>query len=88
MAFARATRVCSPEDSTPHFTFRNFSRSNWANQSMDPLRQTLGPAEQAEDTEILLHRQIPWERSINGCEIRAPQRLGAACRKSHPIDMD
>jgi hypothetical protein len=29
MAFARATRVCTPEDSTPHFTFRNFSRTKW-----------------------------------------------------------
>ena len=59
-----------------------------ADQSIGALRQTIDPVEQAEDTKILLHRQIPGERSINGCKIRAPQRLGAACRKIHPVDMD
>ena len=59
-----------------------------ADQSIDALRQTLDPVKQAEDTEILPHGQIPRERGIEGSEIRAPHRLGAVCRKSHPVDTD
>ena len=65
-----------------------FFQIELANQSIYALRQTLDPVEQAEDTEILLHRQIPRERRINGCVIRVPQHFAAACRKIHPFDMD
>jgi hypothetical protein len=88
MAFARATGVCSSKDITPALHIPKLFEIELANQSIDALWQTLNSTEQAENTEILLHRQIPRERIIEGSEIRAPHRLRAVCRRSHPVDTD
>ena len=78
----------APRGQHPALHILKFFQIELANQSVDALRQTLDSVEQAEDTEILLHRQIPRERRINGCVIRVPQHFAAACRKIHPFDMD
>ena len=38
IAFARPTRVCSPDESTPHFVWRKRSSVELREQLFDPLR--------------------------------------------------
>ncbi len=81
MALARATRVCSPEDSTPHFVSRNLTRSNCVQQLLDAGRECLHAVDEAEDTQVLLHGQVAGQRRVDGGEVGALQRLGSGASR-------
>ena len=85
IAFARPTRVCSPEESTPHFVLRNGSRSNSFEQRFDALEQVFHAIDQAEDAQVVIDGQIAGQRSVNGGEVGVLQRLRTgACARSSP----
>ncbi len=90
MALARHTRVCSPEESTPHFVSRKRSRSNSREQRVRCALpdEVLHAIDQPEDAQVLANRQIAGQRRIDGGEIGVLQGLGAVLREIESFDAD
>ena len=88
MALARHTRVCSPEESTPHFTSRNCARSNCSISSPIRSRQVPDSVNHAEDPQILSHGQVSRQRRVDRREVGAGQRLRPVGGHIQPFDPD
>ena len=86
IALARLTRVCSPEESTPHFTSRNARRSNCSSSVSMRGGQVLDAVDQAEEAQILSHGQIAGQRRVDGREIGALPAPASARRDVEAFD--
>ena len=89
IALARPTRVCSPDESTPHFVSRKRPRSNCSSSASMRSASRLHAVEQAEDAQVLRDGQVAGQRRVHGGEVRPLERRGERSpREVHAFDAD
>ncbi len=71
IALASATRVCSPDESTPHFVSRKRVRSNSLEQRLDARRQPAHAVDQAEHAQVLRDGEVPRQGRVDRGKVGA-----------------
>ena len=65
----------------PHLVSRKRSQVELSEQLLDALREVLDAVDQAEDAQVLLHRQVAGQRRIDGGEVGARERPASAASR-------